>query len=169
MHPQSVPPAKTDPLASWHGPIGAEPWRGERHAPPPRRISSRCCHWATAERRIMRTARAPESSRRAKSASRPCANSPSCYSAAGACACSGHPTQFRLTPSRLDKRGASRSSRTLGAGCGGRECCERRARPTRTAKSCGPDAATLASSWRWCFASRWRRWQQSPFTGESAK
>jgi len=39
----------------------------------------------------------------------------------------------------------------------------------RTAKSCGPDAPTLASSWRWCFASRRRRWQQSPITGESTK
>src|SRR5438045_5233266 len=37
----------------------------------------------------------------------------------------------------------------------------------RTAKSCGPDAPTLASSWRKYF--RWRQWQQSPVTGESAK
>src|ERR1700733_9698850 len=37
----------------------------------------------------------------------------------------------------------------------------------RTAKSCGPDAPTLASSWRKRF--RWRRWQESPVTGESAK
>ena len=39
----------------------------------------------------------------------------------------------------------------------------------RTAKSCGPDAPTLVSSWRRCFASRWRRWQESPVTGESTK
>jgi hypothetical protein len=37
----------------------------------------------------------------------------------------------------------------------------------RTAKSCGPDAPTLASSWRKQF--RWRQWQESPVTGESAK
>src|SRR5438045_7925813 len=37
----------------------------------------------------------------------------------------------------------------------------------RTAKSCGSDAPTLASSWRKYF--RWRRWQESPVTGESAK
>jgi hypothetical protein len=48
------------------------------------------------------------------------------------------------------------------AGCGAR-----RAALTRTAKSCGPDAPTLASSWRKSF--RWRRWQTSPVTGESTK
>jgi hypothetical protein len=37
----------------------------------------------------------------------------------------------------------------------------------RTAKSCGPDAPTLASSFAKQFASR--RWQQSPVTGESAE
>jgi hypothetical protein len=37
----------------------------------------------------------------------------------------------------------------------------------RTAKSCGPDAPTLASSWRKVF--RRRRWQKSPVTGESTK
>jgi hypothetical protein len=39
--------------------------------------------------------------------------------------------------------------------------------PTRTAKSCGPDAPTLASSWRKQFCRR--RWQTSPVTEESAK
>jgi hypothetical protein len=39
----------------------------------------------------------------------------------------------------------------------------------RTAKSCGPDFSTLKSTWRWCFASRRGRWQESPITGESAK
>src|SRR3984885_14023880 len=34
----------------------------------------------------------------------------------------------------------------------------------RTAKSCGPDAPTLASSWRNSFCER--RWQESPVTGE---
>jgi hypothetical protein len=37
----------------------------------------------------------------------------------------------------------------------------------RTAKSCGPGAATLASSWR--EVSRQRRWQKRPLTGESTK
>ena len=37
----------------------------------------------------------------------------------------------------------------------------------RTAKSCGPDAPTLASSWRKKFHQR--RWQSSPVTGESAE
>jgi hypothetical protein len=37
----------------------------------------------------------------------------------------------------------------------------------RTAEPCGPDAPTLASSrWRQL---RWRRWQESPVTGESAE
>jgi hypothetical protein len=43
-------------------------------------------------------------------------------------------------------RGVSRSSRTLGAGCDGRGSDARRAALLRTAKSCGPDAPTLASS-----------------------
>ncbi len=38
----------------------------------------------------------------------------------------------------------------------------------RTAKSCGPDASTLASSCREASFSG-RRWQQSPITGESTK
>jgi hypothetical protein len=39
-------------------------------------------------------------------------------------------------------------------------------RYSRTAKSCGPDAPTLASSLRF---TRRRRWQESPVTGESTK
>ena len=50
--------------------------------------------------------------------------------------------------SRLDKRGASRSSRTLGAGCGGRLEAADETRLRRTAKSCGPGIPTLMSSWR---------------------
>jgi hypothetical protein len=53
-----------------------------------------------------------------------------------------------LVPAR--KRGVSRSSRTLGKGCGGREGVARRTTPTRTAKSCGPGAPWLAPSWRRC-------------------
>jgi hypothetical protein len=37
----------------------------------------------------------------------------------------------------------------------------------RTAKSCGPDAPTLASSFAGISARR--RWQKSPVTGESTK
>jgi hypothetical protein len=47
-----------------------------------------------------------------------------------------------------------------------------RAAPKRTAKSCGPDAPTLASSSReasFLQVSLGRRWQESPVTGESAK
>jgi len=50
--------------------------------------------------------------------------------------------------SRLTKRGVSRSSRTLGAGCGGRFGGARRAARKRTAKSCGPGIPTLMSSLR---------------------
>jgi hypothetical protein len=51
-----------------------------------------------------------------------------------------------------EKRGGSRSSRTLGAGCDGRTSpgaiVARRAAFVRTAKPCGPGASTLAlSSW----------------------
>jgi hypothetical protein len=42
-------------------------------------------------------------------------------------------------------RGAYASSRTLGAGCGGRDGARDEARSWRTAKPCGPDAPTLAS------------------------
>jgi hypothetical protein len=50
----------------------------------------------------------------------------------------GHPVPL--------KRGASRSSRTLGAGCDGRGRCKRRMHRTRTAKPRGPDISTLISS-----------------------
>ena len=45
-----------------------------------------------------------------------------------------------------DKRGASRSSRVLGAGCDGRRHVEKTNDLRRTAKSCGPDISTLMSS-----------------------
>jgi hypothetical protein len=48
--------------------------------------------------------------------------------------------------SRTLERGATRSSRVLGAGCDGRCQRVRRARLTRTAKSCGPGAPGLALS-----------------------
>ena len=45
-------------------------------------------------------------------------------------------------------RGTLRTSRNVAAGCGGREVGARRTPDPRTAKSCGPDAPTLASSFR---------------------
>jgi hypothetical protein len=55
----------------------------------------------------------------------------------------------------------------VGLGCDGRGRRQRRGRYLRTAKSCGPDAPTLASSV--AEVSARRRWQESPVTGESAK
>jgi hypothetical protein len=57
-----------------------------------------------------------------------------------------------IRASRTYKRGGSRSSRTLGAGCDGRDSVarnslRRRTMLSRTEKSCGSDAPTLASSW----------------------
>ena len=54
--------------------------------------------------------------------------------------------------SRARKRGVSPSSRTLGAGCGGCRSFKRRVRLLHTAKPGGPDAPTLASSWRRCLS-----------------
>ena len=56
-------------------------------------------------------------------------------------------SKLRLAPSRLFERGV-RVVTNVGAGCGGRDGVARRAAPARTAKSCGPDAPTLVSSWR---------------------
>ena len=77
--------------------------------------------------------------------------------------------QINSTDSRVltHKRGASRSSRTLGAGCDGRGNSQDERCYPRTAKPCGPDAPTLASSWQ-AMTCR-RRWQKSPVTGESAE
>ena len=46
-------------------------------------------------------------------------------------------------------RGALAIVTNVGRGCGGREGCDRRARLKRTAKTCGPDVAMLASSSWW--------------------
>jgi hypothetical protein len=56
------------------------------------------------------------------------------------------PNQRQISRRPASIRGAYASSRTLGAGCDGRFGDARRAALTRTAKSCGPDAPTLASS-----------------------
>ena len=62
-------------------------------------------------------------------------------------------------------RGASRSSRNVGQGMRWTQPASARVfagrnRRQRTAKSCGPGAATVASSWR--EVSRRRRWQETP-------
>ena len=55
-----------------------------------------------------------------------------------------------IASSCFHRRGVSRSSRTLEAGCGGRAGCGRRPRLERTAKSCGPGTPTLVSRSRRC-------------------
>ena len=80
---------------------------------------------------------------------------------------------YDLAPFRPARGTYRHRHETLGAECGGRDGVvarfwrARRATTMRTAKSCGPDAPTLASSRRKQF--RRRRWQKSPVTGESAK
>ena len=68
----------------------------------------------------------------------------------GACqdsACAVGQITFRSSPRPApDKRDASRSSRTFGAGCDGRVWRIRRMRRMRTEKLWRPDASTLASS-----------------------
>jgi len=73
---------------------------------------------------------------------------------------------LQLPPSRPTQRGVSRSSRTLGTGCGGRGRAgdERRARGRRSRVVLTP------RRWRQvCENKRRRRWQKSPVTGESTK
>jgi hypothetical protein len=77
------------------------------------------------------------------------------------------PNQKHITNYPASQRGGSRSSRTRGGMRWTRAALLTRALTLRTAKSCGPDAPTLASSWRRQL--RWRRWQTSPVTGESTK
>ncbi len=61
--------------------------------------------------------------RRAIRAYASCENCPSCHCAAGRRYCSKPQISSIFRVSRLHKRGVSRSSRTLGAGCGGRFGC----------------------------------------------
>ena len=53
-----------------------------------------------------------------------------------------------LSPSRPTQRGVSRTSRDVGAGCGGRSGNADDVASLRTAKTCGPDTPTLVSSLR---------------------
>jgi hypothetical protein len=60
-----------------------------------------------------------------------------------------HRTQIsNISLAVLSHRGAARDRHGRGTGCGGRKWRFRRGRQMRTAKSCGPDAPTLASSLR---------------------
>ena len=68
------------------------------------------------------------------------------------------------SPVSPDERGGSRSSRTRGGMQWTRKLAQDEREPMRTAKPCGPDAPTLASSPR--EISRGRRWQESPVTEE---
>jgi len=70
--------------------------------------------------------------------------------------CASHPNEGRLA-----------IVTNVAVRCGGRGRAFDERRGLRTAKSCGPDAPTLASSFaEW---SAKRRWQKSPVTGESTK
>ena len=75
--------------------------------------------------------------------------------------------QLYDSPRPASLRGAYASSRTLGRDAVDAGGVARRAAPARTAKSCGPDAPTLASSLQ--VATCGRRWQESPVTEESTK
>ena len=54
----------------------------------------------------------------------------------------------------------------VGRGCGGRKSCDRRARLKRTAKTCGPDVAVLASMHLEATASQGATEAKEPFSGE---
>jgi hypothetical protein len=76
---------------------------------------------------------------------------------------------YKPAPSRLT-RGAARDRHRRRDGMRWTQAALlTRARILRTAKSCGPDIPTLMSSWRQCYALRWRRRQQSPVSGASTK
>ena len=70
-----------------------------------------------------------------------------------------HPVPFR---------GALAIVTNEGRGCGGRESCDRRAWLKRTAKTCGPDAAVLASMHLEATASEGATEAKKPFSGESS-
>src|SRR5882757_8102975 len=67
----------------------------------------------------------------------------------------------------LSHRGALRNVINAGRDAVDADALKDERRLRRTAKSCGPDAPTLESSWRSYL--RRRRWQKSPVTGESTK
>src|SRR5450631_3952696 len=73
---------------------------------------------------------------------------------------------YKLAPSHPNE-GRVAIVTNVAMGCGGRLARDRRARARRTAKTCGPDAPTLASSRVAISARRW--WQESPVTRESAE
>jgi len=88
-----------------------------------------------------------KSPRWANSTSQPCASCPSCQSVAIRIIARTPKSLASFCASRPDQRGV-RVVTNVGAGCDGRFGNARRTMPGRTAKSCGPDAPTLASSSR---------------------
>src|SRR5882762_4850147 len=74
-------------------------------------------------------------------------------------------TQIKsISPAVLSHRGALRNVINAGRDAVDADALKDEQRLMRTAKSCGPDAPTLESSWRSYL--RRRRWQKSPVTGE---
>jgi hypothetical protein len=71
-----------------------------------------------------------------------------------------------ISPAVPSHRGALRNVTDAGRDAVDADSAARRTALKRTAKSCGPDAPTLVSSWR---VNRKRRWQPSMVTGESTK
>ena len=75
--------------------------------------------------------------------------------------------RYQLAPSRAPQGGALRDRHERWARDAVDAMARKTSAPMRTAKSCGPDTPTLVSSFREANASRERRWQKSPVTGES--
>jgi len=72
-------------------------------------------------------------------------------------------------PSRLDEEGRMRYRHdTWGGDAMDADGTSDERGLSRTVKSRGPGLPTLRSSWRWCFASRQRRGQESPVPEEIA-
>ena len=72
---------------------------------------------------------------------------------------------YRMHP--VPTRGALAIVTNVGRGCGGRGSCDGRARLKRTAKTCGPDVAVLASTHLEATASQGATEAKEPFSGES--
>src|SRR5436190_10670872 len=77
-----------------------------------------------------------------------------------------NPNQDYIHFHPVPTRGALAIVTNVGRGCGGRESCDRRARLKRTAKTCGPDVAVLASMHLEATASQGATEAKEPFSGE---
>ena len=75
--------------------------------------------------------------------------------------------RYQLAPSCTSQRGALRDRHERWVRDAVDAAVRETGAPMRTAKSCGPDTPTLVSSFQEANASRERRWQESPVTGES--